>query len=192
MALPKTHKARESDYILARTAHREIQGFLEDHLSWDYIICFRSAVRDELKRLKEAFTDSLITSPQSAKQPKATIKLIQSDHGPVPTTAWASSLMKGLDSWVSENFKYENKQWTVPTKPMKGQWRTKQIIIPKSQNAELRKLRDGKTELLNIAVETKCQLNTVKYLKNGSLLVTISGKEADVQTAAERVETFWI
>ena len=175
---------------MARAANRKIQGISLDHFYWDYIICFRSSVEGELKSLESVIRNNAIRAPQLARVPKAKIVLLPTSFDKDDLTNWAKRLMHALEEWMGKNFRYEGHQWKVPEKPIKGMWRTKQIVIPGAQYDALR-MYGTKSEWTAIETATKCDLKATSEMRDGSRLVTISGGEEGVRRAAERMEKFW-
>lgn len=192
-SLPKSLEGSETDYILARIANRKLQGVSLNHMYWDYIICFRSSVNKELQRLKQILINNAIKKPEPSPSPMAEIVFLPKTYIEGNPSQTAKNMMSSLEAWVHKSIKYKGNKWSAPDKPMRGVWRTKQIIVPKAQyDALLANGNKSKSKWEAIKEEMKCSLNGSPERADGTRLITITGNEKKILEAAEQVAKFWI
>lgn len=183
--------ASETDYILARAANRKLQGVFSSHMYWNYIVCFRTSVNDELQRLKKVLVNNNIYKPELIAAPKAEIVFLPGTYVPGDPSATAKAIMTSLEGWVHKTLRHKENKWAAPTKPMRGMWRTKQIVIPKEQYAALC-ANGNNSKWKAIAADTKCFLDASFERGDGTRLITITGQESHVGEAADQVAKFWL
>ena len=159
-----------------------------DHMYWDYIICFRTSVKEELDRLKKVLINSAIKNPGS-KPPKAEIVLLPASYSTSDHSQNALTTMKAIDGWVRNTFKYKGNKWNIPDKGMRGTWRSKQISIPEAQYDALC-AGGSKSKWNAISTETKCNL-AAGVEKAGMRLITITGERSHLGVAAEKLAKYW-
>jgi hypothetical protein len=155
---------------------------------WNYIICFRTSVKEELERLKKVLVNNAIKSPGS-RPPKAEIVLLKTAYSVTDHSQNALNTMKALDGWVHSTFRYKGSKWNVPDKGIKGIWHSKQILIPEAQYDALC-AGGSKSKLNSISAETKCFL-AVGLGRGGMRLITITGDRGNLGSAAEKLAKFW-
>jgi hypothetical protein len=164
------------------------QGVNLDHMYWDYIICFRTSVRDELERLKKVLVNNAIKSPGS-RAPKAEIVLLKVSYSNTDHSQNALNTVKALDGWVHNTFKYKGNKWNLPEKGIKGMWRSKQILIPEAQYDALC-AGGSKSKWNTISAEVKYNLASSTE-RGGMRLITMTGDKANLGTTAEKLAKFW-
>jgi hypothetical protein len=189
LTLPSKLNSDETDYIFSRTASRKIQGVSLDHMYWDYIICFRTTVKDELERLQKVLRNSAIKSPGLVKPPKAQIVLLKASYSSSDHSQNAINTMKAIDGWAHGVWKYKGSKWTLPEKGIKAMWRSKQILIPEAQYDALC-ANGSKSKWNAIGAEVKCNLASSTE-RNGMRLVTVTGDRTNLGFAAEKLLKYW-